>query len=429
MNEELTKEVSDLEIKEAILLIGPDKASGHDGFSASFFRHFWTDVGEDVCLMVKKFFVTGELEPRMNHTQLCLIPKVADSDQISDYKPISLCTVNYKIISKILVLRLKKILGVIISDNQAAFVLGRQIHDNVMVAHELIHALKSKRDCAEKYMAIKTDIRKAYDRVEWNFLEEVMRKMGFSEVWIRWIMTCVRSVTFSIIINGSDYGHVQPTRGIRQGDPLSPYLFLFCAETLSQMLRQTEARKEFQGMTLTKHCPSVSHLLFVYDSLFFCNATHEDSTRMAKILQEYEQVSGGGGKYLGLPEQFGRSKTKAFQGIVNRVKQTVDGWLYRGRYHKISTFLESSSGTNPSYGWRSIQARKVLLKKGLQRQGNNGKMMVEELWKTGRREWDEEKLAAVLIPEDVLLAKQIRLSRYAERDEYVWPYTTRSVYS
>lgn len=214
----------------------------------------------------KKVFCHRELEPGMNHTQLCLIPKVRDADKVSDYRPIILCTVSYKIISKILVLRLKKILGNIISDTQAAFVPGRKISDNVMVAHELMHALKSKKDCAEQYIAIKTDINKAYDRVEWNFLEEVMRKMGFSDIWIRWIMVCVRSVTFSIIINDSDYGSIQPSREIRQGDPLSPYLFLLCAETLSQMLYQAEMRKEFQGMSITKHCPSVSHLLFADDS-------------------------------------------------------------------------------------------------------------------------------------------------------------------
>lgn len=115
----------------------------------------------------------------MNHTQLCLIPKLPDADKMSDFRPISLCMVSYKIISKILVMRLKQVLGTIISESQAAIVRGLQITENVMVAHELLHALKSKRDCATQYLAIKTNISKAYDRVEWNFLEGVMEKMSF----------------------------------------------------------------------------------------------------------------------------------------------------------------------------------------------------------------------------------------------------------
>ncbi|CAA7017787.1 unnamed protein product [Microthlaspi erraticum] len=514
MNTQLTQPVTDTEIKEAMFLIGSDRAPGHDGFSASFYRQFWNQIGPDVCLMVRNFFVTGTLEPRMNHTQICLIPKITDADQMKDYRPISLCTVNYKIISKILVLRLKKILDIVISDTQAAFVPGRQITDNIMVAHEIMHALKSKKDCAAKYIAIKTDISKAYDRVEWDFLEAVMMKMGFSAKWTSWIMACVRSASLSVLINGSDYGFIQPSRGIRQGDPLSPYLFLFCAETLSQMLVQAKVKKEFKGMKITKHSPSISHLLFADDSLFFCEATNEDCSRIARVLKDYEAISGqmvnlqkssiifgmkishtrkiliqsilgirnigGGGKYLGLPEQFGRSKTEAFQGLVDGVKKTVNGWVnqvlstagkevlikscgtgetakvYRGRYQKSSTFLESVCGVNPSYGWRSIQAGKDLLRKGLQVRIGDGKstsvwedhwlpvlpprlatrrisqsqMKVEHLWKPDLTEWEDTMLASVLtLPGDMALAKTIKLSRYASHDEYYWAYNTDRVYT
>ncbi|CAA7056111.1 unnamed protein product [Microthlaspi erraticum] len=166
MNAALTRPISDTEIKEVVFSIGPDKAPGIDGFTASFYRHFWEEIGSDVCLLVKRFFETCIMEPGINHTHLCLLPKITDADKIADYRPISLCTVSYKIISKILVMRLKGILGDIISDSQATFVPGRNITDNVLVAHELMHALKSKRDSSEQYLAIKTDISKAYDRVE-----------------------------------------------------------------------------------------------------------------------------------------------------------------------------------------------------------------------------------------------------------------------
>ena len=188
--------------------------------------------------MVRHFFETGNLDRRLNHTQLCLIPKTTTPTHMADYRPISLCTVTYKIISNVLVMRLKRCLGSIISDSQAAFVLGRNISDNVLIAHELLNSLKSKKECQSTYIAIKTYISKAYDRVEWNFLERVMRQLGFAERWILWIMECVRTVSYEVLINGSPYGNVRPTRGLCQGDPLSPYLFLFCAETLSQMMCQ-----------------------------------------------------------------------------------------------------------------------------------------------------------------------------------------------
>ncbi|CAA7016991.1 unnamed protein product [Microthlaspi erraticum] len=198
MNECLLRPVIEMEIKEAVLSIGSDKAPSHDGYTASFYQRFWEEIRSDLCLMVRKFFETRIMEPKVNHTQLCLIPKPAGGDKIADYRPISLCTVSYKVISKLLVSRLQGILGSLILESQAAFVPGRNISHNVLVAHELMHALKAKRNCAEQFIAIKTDISKAYDRVEWNFLEAVMKKMGFAEQWITWVMACVRSVSFSM---------------------------------------------------------------------------------------------------------------------------------------------------------------------------------------------------------------------------------------
>lgn len=259
-----------------------------------------------------------------------------------------------------MVFRLKKCLGLVISDSQAAFVPGRNIQDNVLVAHELLHALKSKKECQNTYLAIKTDISKAYDRVEWNFLEKVMIQLGFDTRWVNWVMECVRSVSYEVLINGSPYGKIHPTRGIRQGDPLSPYLFLFCAEVLSQMLRRAEINGIIHGMKVTKHCPSISHLLFADDSLFFCRSTSANCRNLASIFENYEAASGqkinytkssiifgmkipeikrqrlknilgierigGGGKYLGLPEQFGRKKVELFYHIVQRVKERTAGW-------------------------------------------------------------------------------------------------------
>lgn len=177
MNTMLIAPVTDIKIKEALDSIGTDRASGPDGLSAPFYQQFWESIGSDVCSMIRRFFETGVMENGINHTNICLILKFLEAASMGDYRPISLCTVAYKLISKVLGLRLQRFLEVVISESQAAFVPGKQISDNILVAHELISALKSKKDCSEQYMAIKTDISKAYDRVEWSFLENFMYKL------------------------------------------------------------------------------------------------------------------------------------------------------------------------------------------------------------------------------------------------------------
>lgn len=165
--------------------------------------------------------------------------------------------------------RLKSHLDSIVSDTQAAFIPGRVINDNVMIAHELMHSLKVRKRVSQTYMAVKTDVSKAYDRVEWNFLETAMRLFGFNEKWISWIMGAVRSVQYSVLINGTPHGLVTPQRGIRQGDPLSPYLFILCADILSHLIKRSAADGDIQGIKIGNGVPAITHLQFADDSLFF----------------------------------------------------------------------------------------------------------------------------------------------------------------
>ena len=146
----------------------------------------------------------------------------------------------YKIISKVLGNRLKRIVAIVIDESQSAFVPGRLITNNVLVALETMYCIDQRKKGKEALMAIKIDMSKAYDRVEWVYLEAMIRSMGFHDKWISLIMMCVTTVSYSVLINGDPKGKITPSRGLRQGDPISPYLFLICAEGLSAMLKKEE---------------------------------------------------------------------------------------------------------------------------------------------------------------------------------------------
>lgn len=224
-NDELLKEVSVEEVRRAVFEMNPHKCPGPYGMSGFFFQHFWETAGDDITKMVQEFFRSGQLEEGINKTNICLVPKKLNANRLTDFRPISLCNVAFKIISKLLSTRLNKILPQVVSETQAAFFQGRIISDNILVAHELLHALNSNNKCSKEFIAVKTDISKAYDRVEWPFLKDAMRTLGFSEDWCKLIMACVTLAQYQVLINGTSYGDIRPTRGLRQGDPL-PHISL-----------------------------------------------------------------------------------------------------------------------------------------------------------------------------------------------------------
>ena len=141
-------------------------------------------------------------------------------------------------------------------------------------------------------MAIKLGMSKAFDRVEWAYLESMMKKMGFRDRWISLIMMCVTSVPFSVLINGEPKGSITPSRGIRQGNPISPYLFLLCGEGLSAMIKKKEREGLIRGVATARQAPRISLLFFVDDSIIFCRATVAECEQVAKVLEMYEEESG-----------------------------------------------------------------------------------------------------------------------------------------
>ena len=177
--------------------MAPFKASGLDGMPPLFYQNFWDLVRGDVIHDVLIFLNSGTLPNSLNHTFITLIPKTKNPENVTEYRPISLCNVLYKIFSKVLANRLKRVLPQIISEHQSAFIKGRLIIDNILVAFETLHYMKNHNSGNSGYMALKLDMSKAYDRVEWSFLKAVMIKMGFNDRWVGLIMECISSVTYS----------------------------------------------------------------------------------------------------------------------------------------------------------------------------------------------------------------------------------------
>ena len=202
MNSVLLSAFTEDDIRHALFEMGSNKAPGPDGFHAAFYQHNWDLVGKGVTRMCLNVLNGDHPIEALNATLLCLIPKTKEPRQVSEYRPISLCNVAYKLITKTIVNGLKLVLGNIISENQSAFVPGHLISDNALVAFELMHALRAKLNGSKGWLALKLDMSKAYDRVELSFLEAIMVRLGFADQWIKLTWKCITTASFSCLING-----------------------------------------------------------------------------------------------------------------------------------------------------------------------------------------------------------------------------------
>ncbi|KAK4387778.1 putative mitochondrial protein [Sesamum angolense] len=356
-----------------------------------------------------------------NETHIVLIPKCKQPQSLSQYRPISLCNVAYKIASKSIANRLKPWLDRIISPAQSAFVPGRLITDNVLLAFETNHFLNTHSRGRKHFMNLKLDISKAYDRVEWSFLK-----------------------------GGSQFGSISPQRGLRQGDPLSPYLFLLCTESLSALFREAADRGSVPGVAICSGAPRISHLLFADDTMVFSPANVPTVHAICQILNVYKLASGQEINlhkssavfsrntpldiqrdlaqalglrlenkhelYLGLPAVAFRSKRALFAALKDRIWNRIQGWhektlsqaawdkmcksklqgglgfrnleafnlallakqlwrllsrpeslvcrVLKAKYFPLTHLFDAQLGARPSFTWRSIMAAMQLFRSG-----------------------------------------------------------------
>ncbi|XP_038999040.1 uncharacterized protein LOC120124432 [Hibiscus syriacus] len=261
----LTKEVSKLEIKEALFRQGKDKTLGPYGFTFGFFKAIWEIVGSDFISAVRYYFQTSFLLPAFNATTLVLVPKSSNACFAKDFRPISCCSVVYKTITRILVDRLVPYFPEMISQNQTSFVKDRNIMDNTLLAQEVV------REYSRKSLS--------------------PRAMGLPEMFCNWISGCITTPMYYVSLNGSLVGFFKGARGIRQDDPLSTYLFVIVMNVMYSLLNSAAMKGVFKYHPKCKRI-QLTHLCFADDLLVFCHGSLESVLGVESTLEMFYELSG-----------------------------------------------------------------------------------------------------------------------------------------
>ncbi|CAL9010471.1 unnamed protein product [Prunus brigantina] len=385
----LEKDIDMVEIKRSLFGIGGLKAPGVDGFPACFYQAQWNKCADDIFALVTQAFQKSSIPDKLNYTLITLVPKVQSPQTMVQFRPISLCSTLYKVISKILVARLRPILPDLISPNQVSFIPGRHITDNILIAQELMHKFKLSKG-KKGFVAWKIDLSKAYDRLSWHFVEYVLLELRLPAPFVKLIMNCVQSVRYQINVNGALTTPFSPMNGIRQGDPLSPYLFVLCIEKLSHIICDAVSKKKWRPVKSSQSGPAISHLFFADDLVLFAEASASQAKIMKSCLDLFCSASGqvvnfeksavfcspntckevakeislicGSpltndlGKYLGMPILHSRIGKRTYSPLVDKVHKRLAAWKSKllslaGR----ATLIQAVTASIPVYAMQTTK--------------------------------------------------------------------------
>eukprot|EP00253_Pinus_taeda_P002811 PITA_02811 len=286
--EALSSPVTKEEVEAAMKLMGKDKSPGPDGWTIELFLHFFDQLGSEITEVIEESRQKGTVYRPFNSTFIALIPKKDDPESFEDFRPISLCNCIYKIIAKVIALRLAPILSQNISMEQFGFLDGRQIHEAIGVAQEVIHSIRMKK---KKGVVLKIDLSKAYDRISWLYLRMLLTHLGFNYSFVSWIMGCITNINFVVLVNGAASSFFISQRGLRQGCPLSPLLFLLVAEGLSRLIHKARRTKKVKGIEVAINL-FITHLLFVDDILIFTNGSPDELKELKCIFDLFLKATG-----------------------------------------------------------------------------------------------------------------------------------------
>jgi hypothetical protein len=372
----------EMEVLEVVKGLNREKAPGLDGFTLAFFQVCWDVIKTDLMGVFQNFHTHRKFVKSINATFIAFIPKKPGAVDLKDFRPISLVSSVYKIIAKVLANRLRRVVEKIISNPQNAFVKGRQILDSVLIANE---CLDSRIKSGEPGLLCKLDIEKAYDHVNWDFLLYMLRMCGFGESWCSWIAHCISLMHFLVLVNSTPSGFFSSSCGIRQGDPLSPLLFVIVMEALSKLFSITVQRGFLSGFSVgsgSNGVINISHLLFADDTLVFCGVNLDHLLYLRMLLLSFEAVSGlkinldksvlvpvghvdnmddlagilGCGvsslplKYLGLPLGAPFKAKFSWDEVIGKIERRLASWkrLYLSKGGRV-TLIKSTLSNLPTY--------------------------------------------------------------------------------
>ncbi|GJU81763.1 putative RNA-directed DNA polymerase, eukaryota, reverse transcriptase zinc-binding domain protein [Tanacetum coccineum] len=381
------------EIKNAVWDCGGGKAPGPDGFTFKFIKQYWDTIGKDFIDMIKTFEIDSHILRGCNSSFIALVPKNQNPLHIEDYRPISLIGCQYKVIAKLLANRLLQVVHTMVSDVQTTYIKGRHIIDGPLMVNETISwAMKKK----ERLFVLKVDFEKAFDSLDWKFLDHIMDQMGFSVKWRKWIHGCLDSAYASVLINGSPTKEFKINKGLRQGDPLSPFLFILAAEALHVSLQEAKMKNVFEGVKVGSNSVDISILQFADDALIMGKWSLNNAKNLCLILRCFHMASGlkvnfakskffGVGvsntdintfastlccqpssfpcSYLGLPIGANMNKSSNWNAIIEKFQKRLTSWKAKnlsigGRL----TLIKSVLGSLGTYFFSLFKAPGVVIK-------------------------------------------------------------------
>ncbi|XP_073359649.1 uncharacterized protein [Aegilops tauschii subsp. strangulata] len=373
MNADLCRPYTNEEIRAALFQMGPTKAPGPDGFPALFYQTHWEFLGDDICLAVRGFLEGRPIPEGFCDSVIVLIPKTTKPKLLKNFRPISLCSVLYKIASKVLANRLKTILHVVVSESQSAFVPGRLITDNTLIAYECLHSIRNQR-VKKPFFALKIDMMKAYDRVEWSYLHQCLTKLGFANSWIETVMRCVTNVRYAVRVNGQAINKDKSALFFGRHCPTSVK-----DRVKAQLGISNESFKDsYLGMpTETQAIPT-----FISSCFRLHVAICE---KFRKIVSDQWWGREDGKKkmhwrsweWLSTPKSLGGMGFKDLA-LFNQAMLGKQGWrlltdpeslcarVLKGRYFPFGDFWNASAPCSASVTWRAILHGRDLLKQGVQ---------------------------------------------------------------
>ncbi|XP_050217654.1 uncharacterized protein LOC126668506 [Mercurialis annua] len=285
----LTDSFSEEEILSTLMNCEDNKAPGPDGFNFFFYKRAWHIMKYDFLQLFSTFHSTGTFPPGINTAFLVLIPKIKGATNLTDFRPISLINGVFKLLSKVLANRMSLVLPHIISENQFGFIKGRNIHDCHMIASEILHIAARRK---EKLFLLKLDFKKAFDSISWDFILKMLNRMGFDDTWKKWISYFFDTSQLSVLVNGSPSTNFLMGKGVRQGDPLSPMLFVLAVEGLKALISQAVNNHLLDGIRIDGYREPISILQFADDTLLFIPQDLDMIRNLLRILRCFELVSG-----------------------------------------------------------------------------------------------------------------------------------------